>query len=508
MKLKLAAKIITGFLFLWGTQAVSAQFKLPSLFTDHMLLQRDQPIHVWGWGQPRDTVEITFDGETQTVVVKPDTSWDIYLKPRRASSTGQSLRIRHGGGQYTLEDILIGDVWLCLGQSNMEWPLWKEMHYSDEVIKTDQRLLRFYNPTYAGKNVYNETFGDSIINRLEADRFYQGQWEVSNPETAKDMSAVGYYFGQMILNEVSVPVGLVNLAIGGAPLETFVGVATWSASKEHQGKVAGNWLYNNELPVWVRERGMRNLKRAKHVPMDGSGPNHPYKPGFAFEAGVRPMFDLSIRGIIWYQGESNAQEVERVHEYTALQRLMVEEYRKGWGNPQLPFYWVQLSSIDTTNYKGHLWPEFRDGQRRLLSMVSHGGMAITSDIGAKNDVHPTNKKDVGERLARWALHGAYGRTIVPSGPLVKSVVFKKDRLIVAFEHGKGLASSDGKALRGFSLDGHHPVPAEIWDGKVIVPVQDRPKFLYYGWQAWTMGNLVNSDRLPASTFRMPLTYDR
>jgi len=506
-KLNLATTIVTGLMLLWVSQAVTAQFNLAPIFTDNMVLQRDQPIHVWGRGRPEETINITFGGETKTDMVQSDGSWSIYLNPRGADTTGQQLKIQHGAVQYTLKNILMGDIWICLGQSNMEWPLQKEMHYAMEVKKTDQRLLRYFNPTYTGKGVYNETFGDSIVKRLNTDRFYQGQWERSKPKTARDMSAVGYYFGQRILNTTTVPIGLVNLAIGGAPLETFISTESLYESDKYKGKVANNWLNNDHLPIWVRERGRQNLEGAKSVPTDSLGPNHAYKPGFAYEAGVKPLFQLPIKGIIWYQGESNAQEEERVNEYTDLQALMIDDYRIGWKDPKMPFYWVQLSSIDTVNYDAQLWPQFRNEQRRLLSLISHGGMAVTSDIGAKNDVHPTNKKAVGERLARWALFNTYKREVVPSGPLVKKVEFNKNRLIVTFEYGEGLASNDGSELRGFSLDGRNPIRAEIQDGKVIIPVQDRPEYLYYGWQSWTQTNLVNSEQLPASTFRMPVTVN-
>lgn len=506
-KLKIALFVI-GLFIQCGIPVASAQLKLPSIFTDNMVLQRNKPIHIWGWGKPKETVEVTFNGETKSDVVKYDRSWRISFDPREADTTGRSLTIRHAGEQCSLKNVLIGDIWLCLGQSNMEWPLEKELHYAEEVNKTDQRLFRFYNPTYAGKNVYNEIFGDSIVRRLNTQSFYQGHWEASNPKTAKDMSAVGYYFGQAILHTTGVPIGLINLAIGGAPLETFISTGSLSESQKYKPKVTDNWLYNDHLPIWVRERGKQNLEEAKSVPEDTLGPNHAYKPGFAYEAGVKSLFPLPIKGIIWYQGESNAQEEERVKEYADLQALMVNDYRIGWKDAQLPFYWAQLSSIDTVNYDAHLWPQFRNEQRKLLSMITNGGMAVTSDIGAKNDVHPRNKKAVGERLARWALFKTYNRDTVPSGPMVQKVEFNKGRLMVTFAYGEGLASNDGMEVHGFSVDGLNPVHAEIQHGKVVIRVQESPKYLYYGWQAWSRGNLVNAAQLPTSTFRMPVTSNQ
>ncbi|WP_258539053.1 sialate O-acetylesterase [Flagellimonas abyssi] len=506
--MKKVATYMLGCLFLLGTYTIFGQVKLPSIFTDNMVIQRNKPIHIWGWGRPNEIVEVMFDGEVKEVTVEGNHSWSIWLRSRKADTTPHVLYVRHQGQEIRLKNILIGDIWLCSGQSNMEWPLDKEMHYPSEVSKTDQGLLRLYNPTYAGENIYNKAFGDSIVKRLNREEFYLGHWESSNQTTSSSMSAVGYYFGKKILEETSVPIGLIHLAIGGAPIETFISAETLYASRDYRGKVTKNWLYNDALPKWIRERGVQNLGRAKDVLVDSLGPNHAYKPGFAYRAGVHPLLKMPIKGIIWYQGESNAQEQPRVDEYAELQAMMVRDYRVKWGDLQMPFYWAQLSAIDTKNYNAHLWPQFRDEQRKLLYMVPYGGMAVTSDIGAKNDVHPTNKKAVGDRLARWALHKTYGHAIVPSGPLVKKVKFKGDHLMVSFEHSSGLTTSDGMALRGFSLDGRREVKAYIQKRRVIIPITEQPEYLYYGWKAWTRGNLVNSEELPASTFKTSVSYDR
>lgn len=185
-----------------------------------------------------------------------------------------------------------------------------------------------------------------------------------------------------------------------------------------------------------------------------------------------------------------------------MQLLLINDYRRQWRQPDMPFYWVQLSSIDTTNYQSHYWPQFRDEQRKLLDEVKYGGMAVSSDIGFKNNVHPTNKKAVGERLARWALNKTYGRDIIRSGPLPLKAVYKNGRVIISFRYNKELHTSDGKTLRGFSLNGRTDAEAMIENGQVIVPADIKPDHIYYGWKPYSDANLVNSAELPASTFKI------
>jgi sialate O-acetylesterase len=317
------------------------------------------------------------------------------------------------------------------------------------------------------------------------------------------MSAVAYYFGEKILHDINVPIGLINLSVGGAPLETFIDKTVLENNKQYSAKANGDWLMNDDLPVWVRERGKQNVGSLQNVPADESGKNHAFKPGFAYSAGIEPMLLMPVKGILCYQGESNAQEIERVNEYAALSKLMVDDYRKKWHIPQLPFYFVQLSSIDTLKYKGQLWPEFRNEQRKLLQLIPNSGMAVCSDIGAKDDVHPANKKDVGERLARWALNKTYGKDIIPSGPLPLSAKYANGKVVISFQYmARGLKTSDGKELKGFSIDGKNEASASIGDSGILILSEKKPEYIYYGWKSFSNGNLINSENLPASTFKI------
>lgn len=480
-----------------------AQLRMENIFSDNMVLQRDKPVHFWGKGDPGKTIEISFAGEQKNVAVMNDSSWSVYFKPHKASREPLLLTVTCKPERIELKNILVGDVWLCIGQSNMEWPVIKEMHYKEAIQNSDQPLLRFFNPAYAGKNIFGTKFTDSVAAMLTSGTFYRGNWQVCDSSSFKMMSAVAYYFGKAVLQNRNVPVGLINLSIGGAPLETFIDKEILKADDRFSAKVKGDWLMNDALPVWVRERGKQNAGLVDHVPADEFGKNHAFKPGFAYEAGIKPFTGLPVKGLLCYQGESNAQETKRVDEYGALSALMVDDYRKKWNQPDLPFYYVQLSSIDTAKYKGQLWPQFRDEQRKIMDLVPYSGMAVCSDMGAKDDVHPTNKKDVGERLARWALNKTYKQHILPSGPLPSAAVYAKGQVVVTFQYaGKGLKTSDGKAIRGFSVDGKDDAAAIPDKKRIIIPVSSKPDYIYYSWKPYTDGNLINDEYLPASTFKI------
>ena len=491
--------------FFVSIASVYSQLSLPDIFTNNMVIQRGKPIQLWGKGVPDTSLKIQFGRETITTIVRQDSTWGVFLKKRKANSQPQSIHISSYQEKIVLANVLIGDIWLCIGQSNMEWPMEKEMYFEKEKKNANLPSLRLYNASYAGKNIYNKSFNDSVLKSLNTHEFYKGKWEVSDSNSVKQMSAVGYYFGKEILENEHIAIGLINMAIGGAPLESFIGRNTLEEDSLFSSKVKDNWLVNDALPVWIRERGNQNVGDIEVVHEDELGPNHAFKPGFAYSAGIEPLFKMPIKGIIWYQGESNAQEIERVSEYGELQKLMIKDYRHQWKQPKMPFYWVQLSSIDSVQYTSQYWPKFRNEQLKLLNEIEHGGMAVSSDIGAKNDIHPTNKRDVGHRLALWALNKTYGNKVVPSGPLPRTATYQSGKIIIKFEYSvNGLKSRDNKDIRGFSLDGKEEVSATINGHTIEIVSLDKPEFVYYGWQPFSEGNLINSEGLPASTFKIQL----
>ncbi len=480
-----------------------AQLTVAKIFSDEMLLQRNQPINIWGKAIPGNKVEVLFANEKRKAVAKQDSTWLVIFKKQNANREPQRLTIKSSNKKIEFENILIGDVWLCIGQSNMEFPMQKERFYQEAIANSKQPLLRFYNPTYAGKNTYNIAFTDSIIQKLTPEKFYKGEWQSCDSNTFKTMSAVAYYFGKQIVQAENIPIGVINISIGGAPLETFINIDTLKNDKQFSSKVNGDWLSNDALPVWIRERGGQNVGGLTNVPKDEYGNNHAFKPGFAFQSGIEPILNMPIKGILCYQGESNAQEIERVNEYVALSAIMVADYRKRWHQPQLPFYFVQLSSIDTLKYKSQLWPQFRDEQRKMLDLIPYSGMAVSSDIGAKDDVHPTNKKLVGERLAKWALNKTYHKKENSLGALPLKAKYKDGEVVIRFRYtDKAFKTSDNKAPRGFSINEGKEVDANIKDKKIVIAVNEKPEWVYYGWKPFSDANLINEDKTPVSTFKI------
>ena len=337
----------------------TAQLRVAAHFSDNMVLQRDKPLVVSGTGVPSKIVKASIASSFVQSVIGPDGKWKIELPPMKASNDPVILRLIMEEEVIQYDNILIGDVWLCIGQSNMEWPMSREMHWKEEQSSAYQPMIRFLNPPPAGRNVYNQKFKDSLLQRLNVEKFYAWDgWKKSSPESIAGMSAVAYYFAKYIRQYNDIPIGLINLSIGGAPLESFIGADALKADSIFQQKAIGSWLTNPALPVWIRQRGMQNLDQVSYLYGDDNGPNHAFKPGFAYQSGVLPLQDFPITGVLVYQGESNAEEKERVDEYGRLFALMTEQYRNNWSRPELPFYWVQLSSIERP-----FWPSFRDEQR-------------------------------------------------------------------------------------------------------------------------------------------------
>ena len=482
-----------------------AQLRFDPVFSDHMVLQRDRPIRIFGTARSGTMVRLMFSGFEGVSNADANGRWVIEVPARKADTSSRDMRVVAGGDTAILHDLLIGDVWLCIGQSNMEWPMQREAHFAEERALPMPSILRWRNPDYAGKGFYGTPFTPQVVRRLQADSFYQGDWTRADERSLPPMSAVAYYAGRTLTDRTGVPVGLINLSIGGAPLESFIDPSAMAADPRFASKVSGDWLENPNLPDWVKVRGRQNVGDLPGVPTGPLGKAHPFRPGFAYEGGMKPLLKVAIRGILCYQGESNAQEPARVAEYGALTRLMVDDLRRKWATPDLPFYFVQLSSIDTLKYKGHLWPEFRDEQRRMLDSIPQTGMAVCSDIGARDDVHPTEKRLVGQRLAQWILRDVHGMTSLPSGPLPVRAEWKRGAVIVHFQYtGSRLKTSDLSDLRGFALDGTNTDQVRINGKTIVIEAKERPRMVSYGWQSWSTGNLVNEQGWPASTFRIPV----
>jgi sialate O-acetylesterase len=520
MKPATCARLIAVLGFVAASEA-RADITLAPVFGHNMVLQRDVSLPVWGRAEPGQNLRVEFAGQTLTTNVDAAGNWRVTLAPLPASFEPRHLKVEAVGIPHSafrtphLTNILVGEVWLAAGQSNMEWPLAKEAHASTEVPAATNSTLRLLNLAYAGQYFFAKPFGSNELARMTAEQFHTGAWRPCSPEAAKDFSAIAYYFGREVRQELNMPVGIIHLAVGGSPAEAWIRRAALAGDPELRTMAQGNWLSNTALDDWCRERGRQNLdagiKSGLPVPADELGLNHPFKPSFLWDAGPARLLPCAIRGVLWYQGESNSLEPRRVAQHEKLFPRLVRDWRAQWGQARLPFLYCQLSSISTNGgYQASCWPEFRDQQRRFLDTIPDTAMAVTSDLGHPTDVHPRNKRDVGHRLAVAALATVYDRDIEFSGPLVQSATRGDKRVIIRFQHAKGLKTTDGGPPNGFEMagyDGHfQPAPASIQDDAIVLTsgAVSAPTAVRYAWQPFPnpAQNLVNAAGLPASTFRM------
>lgn len=465
--------------------------QMPELYTDDMVLQYGQPLKIQGKANAGEKITVSIGKQKQQAIAASNGKWAVTLQPLKAGGP-YTLTIAAGKQKLTYNNVLAGEVWLCSGQSNMEFYLNWSATAKQDVPEAANNNIRLYDMKARWRTDAVE-WDASVLDSLNHLQYYvDTKWKVCSPETAGNFSAVAYYFGKKLQDSLQVPVGLICNAIGGSPTEAWVDRSTL----EYQfPAILRNWTQNDFIQDWVRGRAALNVKKSTDKLQ-----RHPYEPCYLYESGIRPLEQFPIKGIIWYQGESNAHNRE-AHE--KLFKLLVESWRKNWGDANLPFYFVQLSSIDRPS-----WTWFRDSQRHLMEEIPHTGMAVCSDRGDSLDVHPKMKKEVGERLAAWALNETYERkNVVPSGPLYKSMQVKGEAAYLSFDYADGLTTSDGQPIRTFEVAGEdesfYPAQAVVENGKLKVwsDKVKNPKTVRYGWQPFTRANLVNGAGLPASTFR-------
>ncbi len=477
-------------------------------FTNHMVLQREQPLRIWGTAKPGSPIEIIL-GSLAPKNTKTDDQgrWLVELPPQKASFEPTTLTAINEGGRFEITDVLVGEVWICAGQSNMEFELRKSTVGLEEIAAAGDNFLRLHNCP-GGARGSSGTYSAKHMARLWPENFSEGQWQVDSANSAASFSAVGYYFAKRLREELDVPIGMINVSVGGTPIESWVSPDRLKRDQNLAAMFNGNWLANPVLDKWCKRRAKSNLKRAFagefDVPGDEYGPNHSFKPGFMFEAGIKPFSPLSIRGGLWYQGESNCDNPARIQIYDACFPLLVEDWRERFQNKNLPVIFVQLPAMGRPN-----WPVFREYQRRSLENFDNVGMAITFDTGHPTNVHPTEKQPVGNRLAQWALVEVYGQDGIPMGPIFKSKSVNGNVLEISFNQvGRELATNDDQPPNQFEIAGadgvYNPADARIVEGKIQLTSRNvrRPLNARYSWEAFPnpAPNLVNSAGLPASPF--------
>lgn len=464
--------------------------KLSPLFSDKMVLQRNVAIPLAGSANSGEQITVRIGKQTRRTTVADNGVWRIELDPMEAGGP-YTLTVESSTQKLSFRDVLVGEVWLCSGQSNMKFSV-KQSAERDELQAhaATNPSIRIFNQTPRWETTA-KAWDSTVMEEVnQLNYFRPSAWQKANREYVDNCSAVAYAFAKELYDSLQIPIGIIHNSVGGSPIESWIDRTTLEFTFP---RILYNWQSNDHIMPWVRERALLNIKHR-----GSTHQRHPYEPSYLFESAIKPLKSYPIQGVIWYQGESNAHNVE-LHEQ--LFPLLVDSWRRTWSR-ELPFFYVQLSSINRPS-----WPHFRDSQRRLLSSRPHLGMAVSSDRGDSIDVHPTRKLEVGRRLARLALSNTYQREVVPSGPLYREVCYASGKAILSFDFAEGLTTSDEGDLIGFEIADasglYYPASAIIVGDEVILshPSVKEPKFVRYGWAPFTRANLVNGANLPASTFK-------
>jgi sialate O-acetylesterase len=452
----------------------SAEVKLPSILGSHMVLQQGEPVPIWGWADPGEEVTVTFQGNKASAKASSDGKWQVKLPSMKANAKGADLVVK-GSNKIKLADVLVGEVWLCSGQSNMEWTVSRSANAKEEIANGKHPLIRHVKvPRRPSEKPENDV--------------KTGGWQVCSPSTVANFTAVGYYFARHLQQEIKVPIGLIGSNWGGTRIEPWVppvGFKAVPALKES---------FADKLEEFPQKRGNKI--------------NH-QSPLALYNGMISPLLPYAIKGALWYQGESNNGEGMLYHE---KMKALIAGWRSVWNKPALPFYFVQLAPFKYRGDSKRL-PGIWQAQLETLK-VQNTGMAVTTDITTLNNIHPPNKQDVGKRLALWALAKDYGKKdLVYSGPIFEKADHSegKDSMSVHFKKlgGKhhGLKNGGEKKLSHFEVAGEdgkwHPAEAFIVYGDHVIARSKevkKPVHVRFGWDQLATPNLVNGAGLPASPF--------
>jgi len=488
--------------------AKTAQVRLPNVFSDHMVVQRGMDVPVWGWTEPGARVTVQMGSARAVTEATDDGTFLVHLPPQEA------------GGPHTLtvtsentvwvKDVLVGDVWICSGQSNMQMSVSRVRDAEKEIARATYPAIRLFTVKRTPA--------------AEPEKDCEGSWVACSPETVGGFSAVGYFFGRALHEHLDVPVGLVNTSWGGTPSEAWTSPETvkkigafepivkrWDEQIATYAQRKAKWeaTKDDRLAAW-KEAAAKAKAAGKRPPRRPRGPQDPtldpHRPSVLFNGMIAPLLPMRIRGAIWYQGESNAG---RAYQYRTIFPAMIRDWRTHWKQGDFPFLFVQLANFKKRQDEpGESdWAELREAQAMALSLPKTG-QAVIIDIGEADDIHPKNKQDVGKRLALAARAVAYGEDVTYSGPTYKSMKVEDGKVRLTFDHvGGGLVAKGGGPLKGFAVAGADKkwvwADARIDGNAVVVSSKDvaKPVAVRYAWADNPECNLANKEGLPASPFR-------
>jgi len=476
-----------------------ADVKLPGLFSDNMVLQQGMRLPIWGWADDGEKVTVTFRGKKASATAR-NGKWMVKLPSQKAG--GPDTLAVEGKNKIDVRNVVVGEVWICSGQSNMEFPLGRSFESEKDIATSANPNIHLFTAP--------QLKADAPVDDVKAN------WEKCDPNTVKNFSAVAYYFGRDLQKARGVPIGLIHTSWGGSPAEVWVREAVLAANPEYKHDILDSYAgqlkgYEAQRVNWEKEA--EELKKEGKQPT-GRKPSPPWKPAELYNGMIAPLIPYAIKGAIWYQGESNAS---RAWQYRTLFPDLIRNWRQDWGQGNFTFLAVELAPWDrnkkrsleaiTTAPGDSEWAELREAQLLSTKVLPKVGLAVITDVGDKDDIHPTKKEPVGARLALLARGISYGEKIEHSGPLYRSMQLKGDKIILRFDQVDGGLEARGGRLRGFAICGEDRkfvwANAEIDNGKVVVssPQVDKPVAVRYGWADYPVVNLFNSAGLPASPFR-------
>jgi sialate O-acetylesterase len=487
--------------------------KLPAIFGDHMVMQQGQANRVWGWAAPGEEVTVALADQRHTATTGDDGNWKVTLDP--LSAGGPHELTVTGKNTITYGDVLVGEVWVCSGQSNMEWPVQQAKDADLEARTANFPRMRLITIPHVGTQEPQHEFG--------------GMWQTCSPETVAEFSAVGYFFGRQLHQSLDVPIGLIDNSWGGSACEAWVDrsllerddryrqlMERWAETERTYDHAAVLAEYQERVKKWEEENAPaspRRFRRPRKPPF--SEPSNPlagqHRPGNLYNGALRPVIGYGIRGAIWYQGEANAG---RAYQYRHLFPSMIQQWRDEWDQGDFPFYWVQLADFkrESAEPQESAWAELREAQTMTLSELPNTGEAVIIDLGEADDIHPRDKQNVAKRLARWALARDYGVEIAHESPRFKSMEKQDNKITIRFRVSRqpdaALDAFDGDELTGFAIAGEDKKfvwaqarvsgedRVDVWSDEIADPVAVR-----YAWADNPRCNLRNRAGLPATPFR-------
>jgi len=464
-------------ILLGNISAAKAKILLPQILSSNMVLQRDQSVNIWGFAAPAEQVTVSFAGQVKTTIADQSGNWLVVLAPLKTSAVGQNMTIA-GSNKIILQDILVGEVWLCSGQSNMEYAMRKLA----KIPKPKNEKLGF--PSNEVEIAQNKNIRIFLVNRktLSKPDSIHKSWSIAQDSALRSFSAVGYFFAKELQQKLGIPIGIISSAVSGSAIEPWVAQSAFEKEKYFSDKKVSN------------------------------------DPGKFYTPMIEPLSKFKLHGFLWYQGETNCFLAENIS-YAYKMKTLINLWRNAWGDEKMPFYYVQIAPYNYSKQKGKVvltadtQPEFWEAQAQILRMPNTG-IVVTTDLNdSGDDLHPTYKWEIGRRLSLWALAKDYGQKINYSGPIYQSVAYQNNKATLSFDHSYSLKSIDGKPLKGFEIAGKdgkfYEAKATIVGKKVVVTADQvkEPTAVRFNWTENASSNFYNDANLPALPFRTinPLT---